>query len=130
MREKRLAGMRSPEARAKQRASWNSRPTGPERRVMSVLDELELPYEYEPRLGRLKPDFVVAGALVVEVFGCFWHACESCGFADTNGARQRDAARVETLLRHHPVLVIWEHELDDPGAMKTRIQDEVDGLTH
>lgn len=128
MRDKRLAGMRSPTARAKQRASWNSRPTGQERRVITILDDLGLAYEYEPRLGRLRPDFVVAGALIVEMFGCYWHACEACGFEDTHGYREKDAARLATLRTHHPVLIVWEHSLDDPKAVKARILDEIRSL--
>ena len=78
-----------------------------------------------------RPDFYFPKARVaVLVHGCFWHGCKACKrrlplkrasfwSRKLEGNRRRDK-RVLSLLKNQSVrsLVVWEHELRNPPAMR------------
>jgi very-short-patch-repair endonuclease len=77
------------------------------------LDVQGIVYERQKRIGRYYVDFYVPSQnLVIEVQGCFWHACEQCGHTKHIIKRKSDAIRKETLQsKGYTVQVLWEHDL-------------------
>ncbi len=56
-----------------------ARPTGPERRIIEIIKEFDLPFRYvgngKVMIGNLNPDFINCNGRkeVIEVFGDYWH---------------------------------------------------------
>lgn len=98
----------SEETRRKLRNS----PTRPELKLRDLLDAVfpgRFYYFGDRKHGNicgLYPDFVSAdgGKLIVELYGCYWHAVSRVG--------ERDKARELRLQKAgYEVLVVWENEL-------------------
>ncbi len=83
--------------------------------IAQRLDTQGITYERQKRIGWYRVDFYIpAQNKVIEVQGCYWHQCTSCGYEDTWAEKKRiaDAKRHGYLLRKGYILeVIWEHEL-------------------
>lgn len=99
-----------------------------ERGVMELLDSERIEYATQQRVGRFIVDFLLSDGTVVEANGCYWHSCQSCGHSDPNGRRDSDRLRtLELESMGHPVLVIWEHELQE-GRWSGHVQDRIGSL--
>jgi DNA mismatch endonuclease (patch repair protein) len=116
------------------------RDTRPEKTVRSLLHNMG----YRFRLQRTdlpgKPDIVLPGRqTVVFVHGCFWHRHPGCKRATTPASRTeywspkfartvaRDARNQELLKAGGwRILVIWECELRDLAALRTRVRHVLD----
>ncbi len=114
-----------------------------ERRMRSELTRLGVRYRLqrrpEPDL-RVRSDIVFVGArVIVDLRGCYWHACElhtiwpksnvSRWEEKLLGNRARDQRVVEELTkRGWLVMIVWEH--DDLVSAADRIKSIVDGRRH
>lgn len=106
--------------------SIGSENTEPERVAREALEELGVGYEEQPRYGRYRPDFRLEDGTVLQLHGCFWHACPcvSRGMDQVDSHEEywtekqrknveRDRRRRRELLEEHDVPLvfwIWEHE--------------------
>jgi G:T-mismatch repair DNA endonuclease (very short patch repair protein) len=107
-----------------------ARPTDLEKRIMKLLTDNNLPFDYvgdgKVILGGLVPDFINTNGRkeIIEAFGCYWHGCQLChpgsnpdrlGRADIRGA-------IYQQFGFH-TLVIWEHEMKEPDKVLAKVND-------
>jgi DNA mismatch endonuclease, patch repair protein len=121
--------------------SWNmsrirSGDTGPERAVRSLLHQMGFRFRLRPRHLPGSPDIVLPKfATAIFVHGCFWHRHEGCPMATTPRTNanfwaekflrnvERDQRVEEQLLAvGWKVLVVWQCELADKGALVERLR--------
>lgn len=78
-----------------------------------ALDACGIVYQRQLPIGRYRADFYLpATHTIVEIQGCYWHACLQCGYTDTSHqkVRQKDATRRRFLLnKGYHIEEIWEH---------------------
>lgn len=94
-------------------------PSGIELEARSILDRLGVAYEVQKRVGRWYADLYVPDQhTVIEINGCFYHSCESCGRVSRNPNQpDRDRRKAEWLEAHgYRLVVIWEHTFRNNGA--------------
>ena len=111
------------------------RPTGAETSLRQLLQRL-YPGEFRCNgnnagivLGGYVPDFINVNGRkqVVELFGCYWHCCKSCGHMNRENRRRDDKIRLKKLGDlGWKSLIVWEHELKDAG-LPAKIRGFVDG---
>jgi DNA mismatch endonuclease, patch repair protein len=117
-----------------------SKDTRPELTVRRLI--FGMGYRYRLHVASLpgKPDIVMAGRkMIVDVRGCFWHGHEGCRYgrlpksredfweAKIKRNRERDRlnrARLEKA--GWRVLVVWQCELKNPEALKTRLYEFIE----
>lgn len=109
--------------------AWKRMPSKAETKLIGILKSY-FPGEWEYTgdggwaLAGLIPDFININGRksVIELNGCYWHACSECGFGSVvlpNGLsadeiRQRDIEKEATFTQcGFQVITIWEHELKD-----------------
>jgi DNA mismatch endonuclease, patch repair protein len=129
-----MADRLSQAERSANMAAVRSRDTGPELAVRLALRGLGVGYRLHVKVLAVRPDIVMKGRrTVIFVHGCFWHR-HGCRNASTPKSRQhywepkfaanvaRDA-RSQRLLQDNgwTVLVIWECETRDAGALAERL---------
>jgi len=105
--------------------------TSIEQKVEKILKDIDLDFVYNDGsivvCGKI-PDFVhVSRKMIIEVFGCYWHACECCfpnlDKEHSDEVRKSDKERLERFIRSGwKVLVIWEHELSDVSRVREKIE--------
>lgn len=94
------------------------RPTKPEKEVMDLIEKLNLSYEYtgdgKVIIERYNPDFVdKENKRIIEVFGDYWHSKED------------EIKRREIYNKYgYSLMVIWQSELEDLLAIKSRLMEE------
>jgi DNA (cytosine-5)-methyltransferase 1 len=103
----------------------------PEKRIRTALTARGARYRLQVKLlegERFRSDIVFLGArVVVDVRGCYWHACPEHGTAPKQNAarwatkfeenRDRDARMVAALTQHGwHVETVWEHEGPEDAA--------------
>lgn len=105
--------------------SWQVKPNSVEELVGSLLgSDFEYVGDGKISLEGFIPDFINTNGKkeIVEVNGCYWHACEECGFGDIilqNGLtsdeiHQRDLKKLEVYQKYgYKTHVIWEHEIKE-----------------
>jgi G:T-mismatch repair DNA endonuclease (very short patch repair protein)/endogenous inhibitor of DNA gyrase (YacG/DUF329 family) len=91
-----------------------SKPSGPEQRVAEWLRSNGIEFEQQVKVHYSIIDFKV-GDTLIEVNGCYWHACAEHHPMITP-AQQKRVRRDKTLAtycrkRGIPLLVIWEHDI-------------------
>ena len=101
--------------------------TSIERAVANWLTSHDVTFEAQVPIGWYKVDFYVPDArIVIEVQGCYWHACALCGFEEygrTKGVRKRDAQKRAYLARKGYTLIeLWEHEIMD-GTFESKLSE-------
>jgi DNA mismatch endonuclease (patch repair protein) len=128
----------TPEERSERMSRVRGAHTKPEMVVRRMIHALGYRYRLHGRALPGRPDMVFAGRRkVIFVHGCFWHRHPdpSCALArlpksrvdfwraKLEGNRGRDE-RNEARLRElgWDVLVVWECQLRDRGALETRIR--------
>lgn len=90
---------------------YERQPTEPEVIALAQLRARGFEPQVQVPLHGYVVDFMVNG-IVIEVFGCYWHCCTSCGFTDRDEIRKRDERKVAALKRNgFDVIIVWEHEL-------------------
>ncbi len=91
--------------------------TKPERIVEEVLKFLGSPYEKQKRIGLCTVDFFIPETnTVLEVMGCYWHACKQCGYESENHEKRREQDRRRRAFlesQGYTVEYVWEHELKE-----------------
>jgi len=96
-------------------AAKDKKNTSIEQFVASNLDTQGIIYEREKRISRYYVDFFIpVENKIIEVNGCYWHACEQCGYGENEHAfrQEKDAKRYATLrAKGYTVEVLWEHDL-------------------
>lgn len=120
-----------PEYRKKVIAKWMKslqlKPNKSEKILNTLLKQI-LPKEYKyvgdgkVILGGFNPDFINVNGQkkIIELFGCYWHKCNLCGFG--NGKRPIDAGRLKEYSKlGYSTLIVWGHELKDLDKIKNRI---------
>jgi len=93
------------------------RPTKPERQIMEIISELNLPFSYTGNgkliIERYNPDFTdQEQRKIIEVFGDYWHS-----------PKDEEKKRKVYNRNGYSLLVIWQHELSNLEEVKRRIQD-------
>lgn len=96
-----------------QRSAETHQDTSIERIVAARLDAEGVVYVKQKRLGMFYVDFFIpAGKRVIEVNGCYWHACARCGFGAHQDQAARDARKLGWLRKQgYAVEVVWQHDL-------------------
>ena len=88
------------------------RPTKPEKKLMKIIEDYNLPFKYVGNgaliIGGLNPDFISRdGKEIIEVFGTYWHNPEIC-----KGTMREDVRKAVFLQLGYKILILWEHELN------------------
>ena len=105
----------------------NITPNKPEKLLNKLLNKI-LPKTYtfvgngKLIVGSFCPDFVNKdNNKIIEVFGCYWHKCQECGFGKRK-LKPKDVGRLKEYKKAgYKTLIIWEHELKDINRVKERI---------
>lgn len=104
-----------------------SKQSGIERKVAGWLDTHHIPYERQHKIGYRTVDFWTNG-IVIEVNGCYWHACPCKATVKLNASQRRRVTSdkaLQTYCRNRDiqVITIWEHDIDrdDFSAIATRL---------
>jgi very-short-patch-repair endonuclease len=63
-----------------------------EKQVPTWLKEDGIAYTREKAIGRCHMDVFIEPNICIEINGCYWHSCESCG-ADPNGLHRRQQVK-------------------------------------
>lgn len=128
-----------PERRSANMARVRSKDTLPEMRVRRVAHRMGLRFRLHRKDLPGRPDLVFPRyRLAVFVHGCFWHRHSGCSRASTPATRidfwqakfdanvARDV-RQTTLLSEQgwTVLVLWECELKDEGAIERSLRGAI-----
>jgi len=91
------------------------KPSAVEDRVAAWLDDHGVAYERQRRVWFRTVDFRV-GEVLIEVYGCYWHACPEHHPATTKRAvkqRGRDRALASYCqTKGIPLVIIWEHAVN------------------
>ncbi len=78
-----------------------------------ALDACGAAYQRQVPIGRYHADFYLpATHTIVEIQGCYWHACLQCGYTEAihQKIRQKDASRRHFLqTKGYSVEELWEH---------------------
>lgn len=105
-------------------------PSGFEVAVRKVLDDLGVRWLSGMKVSGFFPDlFLPEGNILVEVNGCYWHACSTC-FPDHNDADRmhlRDRRKIGAYRKAgYACLMLWEHDfLLDPAGSVMRVIEGV-----
>ena len=114
--------------------------TKPELRVRRFVHSLGYRYRLHGKDLPGKPDMVFRGRKkVIFIHGCFWHRHDNCSLArlpksrldfwkpKLEGNKKRDKTNQEKLTAlGWKFIVIWECELHNLEALKTRVMDFLD----
>lgn len=133
----------SPSDRKKTMSRVKGRDTGPERIVRSLLHNMGLRFRLHDRKLPGVPDVVLKRfRTAIFVHGCFWHrhhGCKGASFPAVNTefwrrkfdrTVERDAANHTRLIElGFTPLIVWECELKDLSALKTRLAAHFFGST-
>jgi len=116
--------------------SVSAKPNQSEQLLLNILNEL-YPGEFIYNKGEYiicgkVPDFVHNNGkkLIIELFGCFWHACSICypNHPEKEETHKHDEERIKLFKNNgYDVLIIWEHELEYEEKVKERITHFVNG---
>lgn len=125
-----------PEQRSRNMAAIRGRNTGPELQVRRILHRMGFRFRLHRRDLPGTPDIVLPRyRTVILVHGCFWHRHPGCRFSTTPRTRrefwqekfrqnmERDRRQItEIEAMGWTVIVVWECELRDPGALEQRLE--------
>lgn len=99
---------------AERMAAMGSKPSGIETRVAAWLSERGIQFEQQVKVHYCLVDFRV-GDVLIEVNGCYWHACAQ-HFPMITQTQQRRITRDKMLAsycrkRDIALIIIWEHDI-------------------
>jgi DNA mismatch endonuclease (patch repair protein) len=129
----------------KERRSWNmsrirGKDTAPEKVVRSILHRMGCRFRLHGKKLPGRPDIVLPKyKTVVFVHGCFWHrnrGCKNCTtpthrrawwLSKLEGNANRDRSNRRALRKlGWRIIVVWECETEQPGALKRQGQELVE----
>lgn len=135
-----MVDTRTAQKRSEIMSKVRSKDTRPELTVRRLI--FGMGYRYRLHVASLpgKPDIVMAGRKrIVDVRGCFWHGHEGCRYgglpksredfweAKIKRNRERDRLNRGTLEKAGwRVLVVWQCELKNLEALKTRLYEFIE----
>ncbi len=96
------------------------KPTKPERIMINLIKQNNLPFNYigdgNIWIGGFNPDFLSKNPKhIIEIFGDYWHNLPKI--------KERDRRRLETYSKYgYKTLVIWEHELKNQSQVLNKIR--------
>lgn len=108
-----------------QRKGMNLSPNKPEKILIRIIKENNLPFNYvgdgKVWIGGFNPDFLSKNPKhIIEVFGDYWHNLPSY--------KKRDKRRLETYKKYgYTTLIIWEGELNNPLEVIKKIKGFLGG---
>lgn len=91
----------------------NRRPTGPEKKLIGIIERHNLPFKYTGNgsfiLEGLNPDFIETDGrkIAIDVFGDYWHTLK----ADKESYTEDGRKAIFTKYGWH-LIVLWEHEIN------------------
>lgn len=102
-----------------------NRPTKPEKQLISLFENLSLPFEYTGDcsffVGNINPDFIDhIRKVVIEFQGCYWHGCKECS-PDSKMENTFPRRRIIFKKYGHSSIEIWEHELKDIDVLSKKL---------
>lgn len=100
-----------------------------ELKAHEVLSRFGVTFETEAAVGPWVVDFYIpADRLVLEMNGCFWHACRPCYGKETlKGQRARDSRRANWLAANgYRLVTIWEHSFRS-GEAEVMLEQAIAG---
>lgn len=90
-----------------------------------VLDNWRVEYQTQVRVGPYFLDIYVPRLnLALEIHGCYWHACDICGYQDAD-RQEHDRLRKEFITKSgYRMVEVWEHDIerDAEGALLAAFQ--------
>lgn len=102
--------------------AMNIRPTRPERQIMEIIKNNNLPFKYvgdgQIIIGNLNPDFIHSEGKrkVIEVFGRVYHDPEAAFFKVLPSAKEE--TRIERLKKEgYDCLVLWDDEIEEASVL-------------
>jgi very-short-patch-repair endonuclease len=85
--------------------------------VQDWLKSAEIPFKKQYAIGLCHVDLFIEPKLVIEIQGCYYHACPQCRPSKTvhnKKAKAKDHKRFKFLLtRGYKLMLLWEHELKE-----------------
>lgn len=88
----------------------------------ALLDAAGIAYTTQaPILSYFVDVLLPAQRLVLEVNGCYWHACRKCGYSDAVVQRRHRLRRTAIRRQGYRVIEIWEHDFKDLASALARI---------
>ncbi len=120
---KELLSNKEYKAKHLKRIRKNVRPNKPEKKMLQIIKENNLPFNYvgngniwfKGKNHSFNPDFLSKNPKhIIEVFGDYWH--------NLPNAKKRDRERLKTYKQYgYKTLVIWEHELKNKNNVLNKI---------
>lgn len=105
------------------RASQEIGTSSLEVQVKKLLDTLGIQYEQQKPIGIYTADFFLPEYnLVLEIYGCYWHACPTCGYSypKKTGYDDRRAKYIQAC--GYSLFILWEHDLKNDFDINTLIE--------
>ncbi|GAI42301.1 unnamed protein product, partial [marine sediment metagenome] len=105
------------------------KPTAPERKLIKILGEHNLPYRYVGNgavwFEGYNPDFINTNGVkgIIEVFGDYWHTGAVKNWKQLEGGRINHFAKFG-----FKTLILWENELENEKAVVKKIKVFTKGL--
>lgn len=108
--------------------------TKPHLAVKAALASWGLPFASEVRVGPYRVDEACSALKVaVEVQGCFWHSCPTCGFKGPPRTQWVDKAKASFLTaRGWELFYVWEHQtksLEDLESALSGLKQKMEVLS-
>lgn len=107
--------------------------TSIERFVREILEEANVSFKEQKAIRYVNVDFfLLEQKAVIQVHGCYWHACTKCYPDGPKNDIQRKNIEKDVVANQfiadagYKLIEIWHHEInEDPDAVKERIIKEV-----
>lgn len=107
--------------------------TSIEKFVREILEEAKVNFKEQKAIRYVNVDFFCPDVkAVIQVHGCYWHACSKCYPAGPKNDIQRKNIEKDVVANQfieeagYKLVEIWHHEInEDPEAVKERILKEV-----
>lgn len=103
--------------------------TSIEKFVREILEENKIQFKEQKALRFINVDFFLPEhKVVIQVHGCYWHACSECYPAGPKNDIQRKNIEKDRIANEiidgsgYKLIEIWHHEIEkDPDSVKRRI---------
>lgn len=105
--------------------------TSIEKFVREILEENKIPFKEQKQIRFINVDFFLPeqGA-IIQVHGCYWHACKECYPAGPKNNIQRKNIEKDKVANEiidgsgYKLIEIWHHEIENnPDDVKQRIKN-------
>lgn len=107
--------------------------TSIEKFVEDFLVELGIPFKKQKRIRYINVDFFIPSInLVVEIHGCYWHACPKCYPAGPKNDIQKKNIlkneRMEEFVSEakYDLFIVWDHDIkNNPEELKKNLKESI-----